>query len=103
MGINSDIGSFISIGVCMLVPLFSYQNKKTLFDVLSTVFVSGFAMAVLLGASCRVILPLSYLSFGVMWTLTCFGKIPLTAHYSMNGNRKRAIISCDGRGTANEE
>lgn len=31
MGINSDIGSFISIGVCMLVPLFSYQNKKTMF------------------------------------------------------------------------
>jgi len=84
-GINSDIGSFISIGACVLVPLLFYQNKKTLYDILSAAFVSGFAMAVLLGVSCRVIIPLSYLSFGVMWTVTCFSKIPLTAHYSMNG------------------
>lgn len=84
-GISSDIGSFISIGACVLVPLLFYQNKKTLYDVLSAVFVSGFAMAVLSGVSVRVVLPLSYLTFGVMWTVTCFGKIPLTAHYSMNG------------------
>ncbi len=85
VGISSDIGSFISIGACELVPLLFYQNKKTLYDVLSAAFVSGFAMAVLSGVSVRVILPLSYLAFGVMWTVTCFGKIPLTAHYSMNG------------------
>ena len=87
VGISSDIGSFISIGACVLVPLLFYQNKKTLYDVLSAAFVSGFAMAVLSGVSVRVILPLSYLTFGVMWTVTCFGKIPLTAHYSMNRYR----------------
>lgn len=85
VGINSKIGSFVSIGVCALVPLLFYHNKKTLYDILSAAFVSGFSMAVLLGASIRAVLPLSYLTFGVMWTLTCFGKIPLTAHYSMNG------------------
>ena len=85
VGINSKIGSFVSIGVCALVPLLFYHNKKTLYDILSAAFVSGFSMAVLLGASMRAVLPLSYLTFGVMWTLTCFGKIPLTAHYSMNG------------------
>lgn len=84
VGINSKIGSFVSIGVCALVPLLFYRNKKTLYDYLSAAFVSGFSIAVLLGAPDRVIIPLSYLSFGVMWTLTCFGKIPLTAHYSMN-------------------
>ena len=36
-------------------------------------------------ATTRIETPLSYLSFGVMWTVTCFSKIPLTAHYSMNG------------------
>lgn len=92
VGINSDIGSFISIGACVLTPLFFFQNKKTLYDILSAALVSGFAMAVLLGAPCRVILPLSYLSFGIMWTITCFGKIPLTAHYSMNGyNGEKAL------------
>lgn len=85
VGINSNIGSFISIGASVLVPLFFFQNKKTLYDILSTAFVSGFAIAMLLGVPCRVILPLSYLAFGIMWTITCFGKIPLTAHYSMNG------------------
>lgn len=35
VGINSDIGSFISIAACVLMPLFFYQNKKTLYDTLS--------------------------------------------------------------------
>lgn len=87
VGIDGYVGSFISIGACTLVSLLFYQNKKTLYDVLSGALVSTFSMAVLLGASPRVIIPLSYLAFGVMWTLTCLGKIPLTAHYSMNQYR----------------
>lgn len=85
VGISSDIGSYISIGACILVPLCFYRNKKTLYDVLSAALVGGCSLAVLMGAPCRIILPLSYLMFGIMWTVTCFGKIPLTAHYSMNG------------------
>ena len=30
------------------------------------------------------ILPLSYLCFGLMWVISCFTKVPLTAHYSAN-------------------
>lgn len=29
-------------------------------------------------------MPVSYLGFGLMWTASCFTKIPLTAHYSAN-------------------
>lgn len=29
-------------------------------------------------------LPLSYFIFGAMWIMSCVGKIPLTANYSMN-------------------
>jgi len=83
-GISNYIGSFASIGACVLVPLLFYQNKKTLYDVLSGALVGGLSMAVLLGAPLRMIMPLSYLTFGVMWIVTCFEKIPLTAHYSMN-------------------
>ncbi len=82
--INSEMGSLISIGVCVLVPLLFYQNKKTLYDILSGTLVGGFAVATLLGVPVRIVIPLSYLAFGIMWTATCFGKIPLTAHYSMN-------------------
>jgi len=84
VGINNDIGSFISISSCALLPLLFYQNKKTWYDILSGTLVSGFSIMLLLGAPVRMILPLSYFSFGIMWTVTCFGKIPLTAHYSMN-------------------
>lgn len=82
--INGYVGSLVSIGVCALVQLIFYQNKKTLYDILSGVLVTGFSVATIIGASERIVVPLSYLSFGVMWTATCFGRIPLTAHYSMN-------------------
>lgn len=84
VGINSYIGSLASIGACVLVPLLFYRNKKTIYDSLTGVLVTGAAMAVLMGAPERLMIPLSYLSFGIMWTTTCFGKIPLTAYYSMN-------------------
>lgn len=47
--------------------------------------VTGVSIAILSGAPTGLMLPLSYLSFGVMWLLSCLGKIPLTAHYSKNG------------------
>lgn len=82
--IDGHFGSLISILVCVLVPLWYYRNKKTIYDVLSSALVTGFSIALLLGAGQRLIIPLAYLAFGIMWTVTCFGKLPLTAHYSMN-------------------
>ncbi|MDE7248121.1 MAG: NAD(P)H-dependent oxidoreductase [Lachnospiraceae bacterium] len=82
--INREMGSLISMAVCVLVPLIFYHNKKTLYDILSGALVGGFSVTMLLGAPERIMIPLSYLTFGVMWTASCFGKIPLTAHYSMN-------------------
>ncbi|MDE7265856.1 MAG: NAD(P)H-dependent oxidoreductase [Lachnospiraceae bacterium] len=82
--INGYAGSLVSIGVCALVQLIFYQNKKTLYDILSGALVTGFSVATIIGVSERIVVPLSYLSFGIMWTATCFGRIPLTAYYSMN-------------------
>lgn len=84
VGIHSQIGSIVTLAVCLLVPLVFHRNKRTIYDSLSGVLAGGCSMAVLLGGSVRLLLPLSYLGFGIMWTVTCFGKIPLTAHYSMN-------------------
>ncbi len=77
-------GSIASLCACALVPLWYYRNKKTFYDVLSGALVTLFSAAVLSGAPIRLAVPLAYLAFGVMWTATCFVKIPLTAHYSMN-------------------
>lgn len=82
--IHEYAGSLLSIGVCALVPLFFYQHKKTPYDMLSGVLVTGVSVALLLGVPVRIIMPLSYFLFGVMWSVSCLCRIPLTAHYSMN-------------------
>ncbi len=84
VAIHGFIGSLFSISACVLVPILFYKNKKTVYDLATGALVTGFSIAVLLGAQERIVIPLSYLAFGIMWTVTCFGKIPLTAHYSMN-------------------
>lgn len=84
VAIHGYIGSLLSISACVLVSILFYKNKKTVYDLATGALVTGFSIAVLLGASERIVIPLSYLAFGIMWTVTCFGKIPLTAHYSMN-------------------
>ncbi len=78
-------GGLAGITACVLMPLLFYRNKKTVYDCLTGVLTAGCSMALLAGAPARAVIPLSYLMFGVMWTVSCFFKIPLTAHYSMNG------------------
>lgn len=78
-------GSLVSVAVCATVPLFFYRNKKTVYDILSGTLVTGMSVAMLAGVSNRIAVPLSYFSFGVMWMASCLFRIPLTAHYSMNG------------------
>ena len=84
--IHKQWGCLISIGVCALVPLIFYRNRKTWYDIVTNVLVTGISIAMLAGASEKWMLPLSYFSFGSMWLASCIGKgVPLTAHYSMNG------------------
>lgn len=77
-------GSLASLLACALVPLLFYGHKLTAYDVLSGALVTGFSLAVLLGAPIRWAVPLAYLAFGVMWSVSCLLPIPLTAHYSLN-------------------
>lgn len=82
--IDGFYGALISLAACALVPLLYFRSRKTLYDALSGALVTACAAALLLGVSSRIMLPLSYLCFGVMWTVSCLLKIPLTACYSMN-------------------
>lgn len=84
--ISKQPGCLLSIAVCALVPLVYYRHKKTVYDVLSGALVTGICVVMLAGASEKLVLPFSYLAFGVMWLVSCVGGLtPLTAHYSMNG------------------
>lgn len=83
--ISKQWGCLISISICALVPLIFFRNKKTVYDVWSNFLVTGIAVTMLAGASEKWMLPLSYLSFGIMWLASCPRKrVPLTANYSMN-------------------
>jgi len=90
--IDAYTGSLISIALCALVPLIFMQNRKTFYDYLSFFLVTGFALALIMGGPSGIIIPLSYLAFGIMWSLSCLAKIPLTAHYSMNSYGGEAAL-----------
>lgn len=44
-------GCLLSILTCAIVPLVYYRNKKTVYDVLSGVLVTGFSVVMLAGAA----------------------------------------------------
>lgn len=84
--VSKQPGCLLTLAVCAFVPLVYYRHKKTLYDVLSGALVTGFSVVMRAGADEKIMLPFSYLAFGVMWLASCFrGRIPLTAHYSKNG------------------
>lgn len=86
-------GSLASLAACVLVPLLSYRYQKTFYDVLSIGLVTVFSAAALLGAPIQIDVPLGYLAFGIMWTISCFCHVPLTAHYSMNDYGGESALS----------
>lgn len=84
LSINAVIGGIV--GICVAAG-FHFANLKwtlTVYDYISCLCVSLFSLLALLGFNTQIILPLSYLSFGVMWLVSCLTPIPLTAHYSKN-------------------
>lgn len=90
--INRYTGSFISILSCALISLLFYKNKKTIYDIISNTFIIILSIMTLLGYDVNIVLPISYLGFGLMWSISCLNKIPLTAYYSANDyNGKKAF------------
>ena len=82
--INGYRGSLISIVSCAIVSLLFHKNKKTIYDTISNAAIILFSVMCLLGCDSNILLPLSYLGFGSMWSASCLKKIPLTAYYSAN-------------------
>lgn len=82
VGINSSIGCFIAIATCALLPLVFYKNRTVVYEIISNAAIILFSGSIILGVDDKLIMPLSYLCFGAMWTASCVLKLPLTAHYS---------------------
>lgn len=82
--INTFLGCLITIAACSTISLIFYKNEKTIYDILSSIMVTLLSLGLLITNKIMVILPLSYLLFGLMWSISCLFKIPLTAYYSCN-------------------
>ena len=90
---NEFVGSIISVAACVLISLLFFENKKTIYDVISNGAVIVCATLVLCFGAKDIVMPLSYLGFGLMWALSCLKKIPLTAHYSANDYNGESALS----------
>lgn len=77
-------GALISIAVSVLTPLVFRKNRMLVFDHISAACVTLCSILLLLNVNLNIVLPVSYLGFGILWTVNGFTKIPLTAHYSVN-------------------
>lgn len=86
-------GALISVAVCGLLPLLLHGSRMLLYDQISAAAVILCSLALVLGAQLHWILPVSYLCFGLLWTVTGFAKIPLTAHYSANDYGGEAMMT----------
>ena len=66
------------------MPLCWLKWRRTEFETISFYEVAAICALAALGVTKTLLVPLSYLLFGILWTVTAFQKIPLTAKYSMN-------------------
>lgn len=76
--------ALVGIAASVLTPLIFLKNRPVLSDRISAGCVGLLSILLLLDVSANLVLPLSYLSFGLMWTIGGLLPIPLTAHYSLN-------------------
>ncbi|WP_283170395.1 SCP2 sterol-binding domain-containing protein [Curtanaerobium respiraculi] len=83
--IDAWIGGIASILAAAMTPLLLLKWKPTVYEYATIPSVAAIGLASLLGAPPRIVVPASYLAFGIMWFSSAFMKIPLSAHYSMSG------------------
>lgn len=82
LSIDQKLGGLITILATSLVHLAFIKRQATAYDHLSQVLVTVLALAGLVGLDPKILNPLSYLAFGLMWLISSFRPIPLSAHYS---------------------
>lgn len=93
IAINPIVGGTAGIFTAAAVPLLWFFFRSVVVEQISVLLVSGLSLAVLLGADSRLIIPASYLIFGLVWVVGAFTKIPLTANYSAAGYGEERAFS----------
>lgn len=89
--IHPALGACAGILAAACVPLAGMKWELTIYEAISSICVGVIGLAaagIQNGATAwdsAVLVCVSYLLFGLIWTLSCLRPIPLTAHYSQNG------------------
>ena len=84
ISIDSFWGGIIGIVLCAALPFAFLKYRPTVFEYITVLAVTLVSLLSVLGYPTDILVPASYLAFGIMWTVTAFVKIPLSAWYSMN-------------------
>ncbi|WP_277409591.1 NAD(P)H-dependent oxidoreductase [Lacrimispora xylanisolvens] len=85
IGITQPVlGGILSILISTAIPIFFFRYQPTVFEVFSEFTTAFLGVLAISGFAPVVLVPVSYLIFGLMWFVTVFLEIPLTAYYSMN-------------------
>lgn len=92
LAIDGFWGGLTGILLCCTLPLAFLKWKPTAFEYISIFLVGVISVLSLLGGPIRILVPTSYFLFGLLWFLTSFQKIPLTAYYSMNQYGKEQAL-----------
>lgn len=92
--IDAVMGSVVCICITAVTHFAHLKWELTIYDSISCLCVSVISILALLGYDMQLLVPFSYLSFGLMWLFSCFTSIPLSAHYSKEQyNGKDALKS----------
>ncbi len=84
LSINPLVGGLLGILTCSVLPFLYLRYKAVIFEYISIVMINMFCILSILNFDVKIIVPLSYLSFGLIWFVSLFFKVPLTAYYSLN-------------------
>jgi multimeric flavodoxin WrbA len=84
LAINGKVGGAAGIAAATALPLLWLIFKPTLYERISVPAVAGLSLAAASDVGARIVVPLSYGLFGLMWFASAFSETPLTAYYSAN-------------------
>ncbi|MGL5434949.1 MAG: NAD(P)H-dependent oxidoreductase [Lachnospiraceae bacterium] len=72
--------------ICIAMLPFAWMKYEAIvYEYVSVLAGAAFCLMALIGVSEEIWLPVSYLMFGLMWTLSTLFPVPLTAYYSCHG------------------
>jgi hypothetical protein len=81
VGIDTQVGAFIALGIYACLPLIMNRHELAIYDKLSIAMVSLLSILALLTQQGTLATNIGYLLFGLLWLGSCFTKEPLCACY----------------------